>query len=168
MGRKKRDLSFVKPFCYFCEKVFPNEIVLHQHQKSKHFTCHICYKKFPTTSNLVSHVSKLHSVQLQKVPNAIEGRDAADINIFGMNGVPKHVVRERMIVGAAKYWTKIQRERMLAGKSIGKGIINMDNLASIAQQSKSEKEAADKAAPKVFRSIRNYVKLGDDEEEREE
>lgn len=83
-----------------------------------------------------------------------------------MNGVPKHVVRERMIVGAAKYWTKIQRERMIAGKGIGKGMINIDSLASISQQNKQEKEAAEKTAPKVFRSIRNYVKLGEDEEDR--
>lgn len=109
MGRKKRDLSYAKPFCYFCEKEFPNETMLHQHQKNVHFTCPICQKKFPTTANLVHHYSKMHGQQLAKVPNALEGRDAPDINIFGMNGVPKHIVRERMIVGAAKYWTKIQR-----------------------------------------------------------
>lgn len=57
---------------------------------------------------------------------------------------------------------------MLAGKSIGKGMINMDSLSYLGQQAKAEKEAADKTAPKVFRSIRNYVKLGEDEEEKEE
>ena len=59
----------------------------------------------------------------------MEGRDSPDINIFGMHGVPKHVVRERLVFGAAKYWTKIQRERILAGKSIGKGMINVDTLS---------------------------------------
>ena len=29
MGRKKRDLSYLKPFCYYCDKEFNNEIVLH-------------------------------------------------------------------------------------------------------------------------------------------
>lgn len=166
MGRKKRDLSYVKPFCYFCEKTFPNETMLHQHQKSKHFTCPICYKKFPTTANLVSHMNKLHAVKLEKVPNSLEGRDCPDVNIFGMNGVPKHVVKERMIFGAAKYWTKIQRERMLAGKSFGKGIINVDNLSLGAHMgvAAAEKEI-EKPKEQVIRSIRNYVKLGDDEED---
>lgn len=29
MGRKKRDLSYLKPFCYYCDKTFDNEITLH-------------------------------------------------------------------------------------------------------------------------------------------
>ena len=66
MGRKKRSLEFVKPFCYFCEKTFNNEITLHQHQKSKHFTCPTCHKKFPNTSNLVTHMSKSHTNTISK------------------------------------------------------------------------------------------------------
>jgi hypothetical protein len=31
MGRKKRNFSYMDPFCYYCDKVFPNEIVLNQH-----------------------------------------------------------------------------------------------------------------------------------------
>lgn len=101
MGRKKRDLSYVKPFCFFCDKTFDNEIVLHQHQKSKHFTCpeQGCRKKFPTTLNLCTHVTKGHrGGTLLKVPNAIEGRDSVDNNIFGMTGVPKHVIQERTLI----------------------------------------------------------------------
>jgi len=106
MGRRKRDLSYVKPFCYFCDKTFENEIVLHQHQKSKHFMCSICKKKFPTTLNLSSHIMKDHHTKLSKysipnlrIPNAIEGRDSPDNNIFGMTGVPKAIVQERTFLG---------------------------------------------------------------------
>ena len=60
MGRRKRKLDYVKPFCYFCERVFDNEITLHQHQKNKHFNCTVCSKKFPTTSNLVAHIGSAH------------------------------------------------------------------------------------------------------------
>lgn len=60
MGRKKRDLSYLKPFCYFCDKVFNDEIVLHQHQKAKHFTCMTCRKKFSTASSMVGHKSQVH------------------------------------------------------------------------------------------------------------
>lgn len=66
MGRKKRDYSYVKPFCFFCDKTFDNEIVLHQHQKSKHFSCPECKKKFPTTLNLSAHITKTHQKTLSK------------------------------------------------------------------------------------------------------
>ena len=66
MGRKKRALNYVKPFCYYCDKVYNNEITLHQHQKSIHFTCPICNKKFPTSHNLVSHHQREHKVPLEK------------------------------------------------------------------------------------------------------
>lgn len=55
MGRKKWSLEYVKPFCFYCDKIFPNEIVLHQHQKSVHFKCKKCQKKFPSTENLTLH-----------------------------------------------------------------------------------------------------------------
>jgi hypothetical protein len=112
-------------------------------------------------------MNKLHGVALEKVPNALPGRDNPDLNIFAMNGVPKHIVRERMVYGAAKYWTKIQRQRMMAGKSIGKRLIDVKNLSVGGQQGVA---AADKDIPvkkePVIRSIRNYVKL--DEEDRDD
>lgn len=147
MGRKKRNLSYVKPFCYFCEKVFNNEIVLHQHQKSKHFTCPTCYKKFPTTSNLVTHMTRTHQGTIARVPNAIEGRDSPDLNIFGMTGVPKHVIRERMVYGAAKYWTQIQKGQ----KTGGINTIRIDPEKLLDKPKKEE--------PK---SIRSFVKLNKD------
>ena len=165
MGRKKRDLSHVKPFCYFCEKIFPNENVLHEHQKSHHYRCHICFKKFPTTQNYVSHMNKMHGVQVTKIPNAIEGRDSCDVNIFGMNGVPKHIVRERMVFGAAKYRTKIQRDNQLAGKSIGKGLIDVKNLPVGVQKGiNAAQMEIEKPKEPVIRSIRNYVKIDEDED----
>jgi hypothetical protein len=111
-------------------------------------------------------MNKLHGVKLEKVPNALEGRDCPDVNIFGMNGVPKHVVRERVIFGAAKYWTKIQRERILAGKGIGKGMINVDNLSLGGHMGVAAADREiEKPKEQVIRSIRNYVKLGDDDED---
>lgn len=110
-------------------------------------------------------MNKLHGIQIQKVPNSLEGRDSPDVNVFGMNGVPKHVIRERLVFGAAKYWTKIQRERVLAGKSIGKGLINVDNLSIGGKKGVAAADREDdKPKEPVIRSIRNYVKLGEDEE----
>ena len=167
MGRKKRNLDYVKPFCYYCEKIFQNEIELHQHQKNIHFKCPTCSKKFPTMGNLASHMNKVHGIQIEKVPNALEGRDSPDVNIFGMNGVPKHIIRERLVFGAAKYWTKIQRERIAAGKGIGKGIINVDKLSVGGKKGVAAADMEiEKPKEPVIRSIRNYVKLGEDEDDR--
>ena len=66
MGRKKRDLSYLKPFCYYCDKVFADEIVLHQHQKAKHFTCMICRKKFSTANSMVGHKAQVHKENIAK------------------------------------------------------------------------------------------------------
>jgi hypothetical protein len=110
-------------------------------------------------------MNKQCKVTLEKVPNALEGRDNPDLNIFGMNGVPKHLVRERMVYGAAKYWTKIQRERQLAGKSIGKGFIDVKNLPIGGQKGVEDAGMEiEKPTKPVIRSIRNYVNIGDEED----
>ena len=93
MGRKKRKLDYVKPFCFYCEKIFTNEIILHQHQKSVHFTCPQCNKKFPSTHNLTTHFHKQHNkFTLDKVPNALPERENTQFNIFGMTGVPNAMI----------------------------------------------------------------------------
>ncbi len=66
MGRIKRKYEYLYPFCYYCDKVFPNEIVLHMHQKAKHFTCNNCKKKFSTASSLQTHASTVHKETLTK------------------------------------------------------------------------------------------------------
>ena len=37
MGRKKRILNVLKPFCFYCDKEFENTNMLLQHQKKRHF-----------------------------------------------------------------------------------------------------------------------------------
>lgn len=121
MGRKKRDFAYVLPFCFYCDKTFPTEIVLHQHQKSKHFTCKDCGRRFPNTMALVSHAAKQHSKTLEKVPHSVDERGSPDLNIFGMVGVPKQSIQERAIIGAAKAWAKVDdlKRRRAAGEVIG-------------------------------------------------
>ena len=46
MGRKKKKPS--KPWCWYCNRIFDDEKILIQHQKAKHFKCHICHKKLYT------------------------------------------------------------------------------------------------------------------------
>jgi len=58
MGRKKKRPQ--KPVCWYCERVFDDEKVLIQHQKAKHFKCHVCHKKLSTAGGMVVHVAQVH------------------------------------------------------------------------------------------------------------
>jgi hypothetical protein len=98
MGRKnKHKVKFLKPFCYYCDRDFDDEFVLHQHQKARHFSCHACHKKFSTAASMATHVLQVHKEQVLKVPNAKAGRDAIELDIFGMEGVPQSLVEQRAL-----------------------------------------------------------------------
>jgi len=69
-------------------RVFDDEKVLIQHQKAKHFKCHICHRKLSTASGMVIHVFQVHKESISKVPNAKPGRDSIQFEIYGMEGIP--------------------------------------------------------------------------------
>lgn len=96
MGRKKRTVVALKPFCYYCDKEFNNEIILHQHQKSRHFNCNKCRKRFSTAPALDTHMLQVHKEKLHRVPNAKAGRDIFDISIYGMDGVPIELINMKL------------------------------------------------------------------------
>lgn len=115
MGRKKRTIVALKPFCYYCDKEFNNEIVLHQHQKARHFNCKRCRKRFSTAPALDTHAIQVHKEKLYRVPNAKAGRDTFDISIYGMDGVPIELINYKL---AEKVQTKkrklIKENKLLA------------------------------------------------------
>ncbi|KAJ1996751.1 hypothetical protein GGI04_005661, partial [Coemansia thaxteri] len=88
MGRKKSKRMEVKPWCWYCEREFEDEKVLVQHQKAKHFKCHICSKRLNTARGMFVHVVQVHKENITRVPNAMHGRDSADLEIFGSEGIP--------------------------------------------------------------------------------
>ncbi|KAK5885108.1 hypothetical protein CesoFtcFv8_018854 [Champsocephalus esox] len=53
MGRKKK--KQMKPWCWYCNRDVDDEKILIQHQKAKHFKCHICHKKRYTGPGLAIH-----------------------------------------------------------------------------------------------------------------
>lgn len=132
MGRKKRLAVVLKPFCYYCDKEFNNEIILHQHQKARHFNCKICRKRFSTAPALDTHVLQTHKEKLTRVPNAKAERDSFDISIFGMDGVPlelinvklamkvsqkrKRLIQENRIVAEEEDLKEMRRKKKDAGK----------------------------------------------------
>ncbi|KAL4705926.1 hypothetical protein ACJJTC_017508 [Scirpophaga incertulas] len=92
MGRKKKKAS--KPWCWYCNREFDDEKILIQHQKAKHFKCHICHKKLYTGPGLSIHCMQVHKEAIDKVPNSLPNRSNIEIEIYGMEGIPPEDVRE--------------------------------------------------------------------------
>jgi len=44
----------------YCNRDFDDEKILIQHQKAKHFKCHICHKKLYTGPGLAIHCMQVH------------------------------------------------------------------------------------------------------------
>lgn len=93
MGKKKkvREDEEEKPdiWCFYCERKFDDEKVLIQHQKAKHFKCHLCSKKLSTAGGLVVHVMQVHKETIKSIPNAKPDRESVDFEIYGMEGIPE-------------------------------------------------------------------------------
>ncbi|XP_042381687.1 protein SUPPRESSOR OF FRI 4-like isoform X3 [Zingiber officinale] len=90
MGKKKKRPS--KVWCYYCDREFDDEKILVQHQKAKHFKCHVCQKKLSTAGGMAIHVLQVHKEAVTKVPNAMADRDSTDIEIYGMQGIPPDIL----------------------------------------------------------------------------
>ncbi|XP_038980452.1 protein SUPPRESSOR OF FRI 4-like isoform X1 [Phoenix dactylifera] len=90
MGKKKKRTS--KVWCYYCDREFDDEKILVQHQKAKHFKCHVCHKKLSTAGGMSIHVLQVHKETVTKVPNAKPDRESTDIEIFGMQGIPPEIL----------------------------------------------------------------------------
>ncbi|KAL8152071.1 hypothetical protein V2J09_021879 [Rumex salicifolius] len=91
MGKKKKRASD-KVFCYYCDREFDDEKILVQHQKAKHFKCHVCNKKLSTAGGMVIHVLQVHKETVTKVPNSKPERESTEIEIYGMQGIPPEVL----------------------------------------------------------------------------
>lgn len=60
-----------------------------QHQKAKHFKCHICNKKLFTGPGLAIHCMQVHKETIDRIPGAVPGRDSVDVEVYGMDGIPQ-------------------------------------------------------------------------------
>ena len=110
MGRKKRGVEMLKPFCHYCDKEFENANILLQHQKNRHFACKQCNRKFSTAASLATHMNQVHNTTLQKVPNAMAKRDKVELNVYGMEGVPPEVIEDRLARKVKKKKIALEKE----------------------------------------------------------
>ncbi|CAM9109230.1 unnamed protein product [Choristocarpus tenellus] len=100
MGKKKKQAPVKaekEAWCYYCDRVFEHEEVLIQHQKAKHFKCPTCSKKLSTAGGLVVHNQQVHKETITAVPNAKEGRESVDFEIYGVEGIPLEAREERAL-----------------------------------------------------------------------
>lgn len=86
MGRKKK--KPLKPWCWYCNREFEDEKILVQHQKARHFKCHVCHKKLYTAPGLVIHCMQVHKETVSTVPNSLPHRCNCEIEIYGTEGIP--------------------------------------------------------------------------------
>merc|ERR1712142_148604 len=93
MGRKKK--RQMKPWCWYCNRDFEEEKVLIQHQKAKHFKCHVCHKKLYTGPGLAIHTMQVHKEPIDVIPNSIPNRGDTEIEIYGMEGIPEKDMEEK-------------------------------------------------------------------------
>uniref|UniRef100_A0A3B3RV47 Zinc finger protein 207 n=1 Tax=Paramormyrops kingsleyae TaxID=1676925 RepID=A0A3B3RV47_9TELE len=109
MGRKKK--KQMKPWCWYCNRDFDDEKILIQHQKAKHFKCHICHKKLYTGPGLAIHCMQVHKETIDGVPNAIPGRTDIELEIYGMEGIPEKDMDERRRVLEQKTQAESQKKK---------------------------------------------------------
>ena len=66
--RRQRAKKAKKPviFCYFCDREFQDLKVLVDHQKAKHFRCHVCNKRMNSTFGLHAHCANVHKEQISE------------------------------------------------------------------------------------------------------
>jgi len=53
-------------WCRYCERDFEDEKVLVQHQKAKHFKCHLCHKRMNTAGGFAIHMLNVHKEEVKK------------------------------------------------------------------------------------------------------
>lgn len=141
MGRKNRYVVYIKPFCYYCDKEFNNESILHQHQKSKHFNCKACHKRFSTAPAIENHVIQVHKESLEFVSNAKKGRDRFELSVYGMDGVPMELIN-------MKIEERINQKKR---KLVKEGKLKIDTLDSNFKVKESRKvQPPSLNAPELF------------------
>ncbi|KAJ0711568.1 putative transcription factor interactor and regulator LIM family [Helianthus annuus] len=70
MGKKKKRVSS-DVWCYYCDREFDDEKILVQHQKAKHFKCHVCHKKLSTAGGMAIHVLQVHKETVSKCSGVV-------------------------------------------------------------------------------------------------
>lgn len=127
-------MTCLRPFCFYCEKSFKNEVILHHHQKAKHFSCPKCPKKFSSIDSMIQHAKSQHNEAIERVPNATMGRDSVALKIFGMQGVPRVETESWISKSVNRYWGKIMERKNAERRKL------QEELAKAVVQEEAKRE----------------------------
>ncbi|KAN0064969.1 hypothetical protein ACQY0O_002027 [Thecaphora frezii] len=94
MVKKKRKAPQLEAWCWYCDREFEDDKVLLQHQKAKHYRCHLCPRRLNTAGGLAVHLTQVHKAEPERLENTLPGRDTFDIEIYGMAGIPERDLLE--------------------------------------------------------------------------
>ncbi|KAI3618496.1 hypothetical protein CBS9595_002859 [Malassezia furfur] len=92
----KKKAPQLDAWCWYCDREFEDEKVLIQHQKARHFKCHLCPRRLNTAGGLAVHLGQVHKAEPTALENTLPGRSSFEIEIYGMVGVPEPDLREWM------------------------------------------------------------------------
>ncbi|KAF4519455.1 hypothetical protein B566_EDAN009930 [Ephemera danica] len=106
----------------YCNREFDDEKILIQHQKAKHFKCHICHKKLYTGPGLSIHCMQVHKETIDKVPNSLPNRSNIEIEIYGMEGIPEDDIREHERQKVGKRGPKTTESQQWRGRTSAKKV----------------------------------------------
>ncbi|KAK5165796.1 uncharacterized protein LTR77_008719 [Saxophila tyrrhenica] len=122
MGKKRKqpslDSLLERPWCYYCDRDFDDLAVLLDHQRAKHFKCHICPKRLHTAGGLMVHVQNVHKESIDTIANALPGREGTNLEIWGMLGVPEDYKKEKTDSVIAMYKKKEADHIALTGNPL--------------------------------------------------
>ncbi|KAI9329676.1 hypothetical protein DFJ73DRAFT_860315 [Zopfochytrium polystomum] len=133
MGKSKKRKQEMKPWCWYCNREFEDIKVLMDHQKAKHFKCKTCNKRLSTAGGLQVHCQQVHKETINKIENALPGRESCEIEIFGMEGIPEQDMQAHI--------------DELEGKS---GVNKRAHTAQLSSDSLKEQLAAFQAQKEAF------------------
>lgn len=126
------------PWCYYCDRSFSDDKVLHEHQKAKHFQCIVgnCHRRLNTAGGLRVHMQQVHKEELHEVDNAIEGRRDPNQEIFGTVGIPEAVAEQRVATLTQQYQALQREHRRKTGNPLPGEV--KDNANAPATVSKTQ------------------------------
>jgi len=87
------------------------------------------------------------------VPNALQGREKPDLNIFAMQGVPRYLIDERILAGATNYWAKVKAEQSQKPKK------EKEKKANVKKEKASGKEKEDNSQKNQGSFKINFMKF---------